>query len=331
MSNITFENISHKFDDKFVINDISLNIEDGSFFTFLGPSGCGKTTLLRILAGFIEPTIGKIKIDDVDITSLPPEKRNIGTVFQNYALFPHMNVEENIMYGLKIKKYSKQKCKEIASHYLNMINMYDYRNRNVNELSGGQQQRVALARSLAIEPRILLLDEPMSNLDISLREGMREELKKLQQQLKITTVFVTHDQNETLSISDFIAVFNNGKCLQVDTPINIYQKPKHRFVAEFVGKTNIITREYLATRNIIINSDEINIRPELIEIQKCETKQGIKATIKKIIFNGSTTEYECFDENQKFIVIELSKVFSTFQIGEIVYLQFDISRQNDEV
>lgn len=329
MSNITLSNISHKYGNDFAVKNINLEIPDGSFYTLLGPSGCGKTTLLRILAGFIEPFEGKILIDSVDITNLPPEKRNIGTVFQNYALFPHMNVEENVLYGLKIKRFSKQKCDEICKYYLDKVNMYPFRKRKINELSGGQQQRVALARSLAIEPKILLLDEPMSNLDVSLREDMREELKKLQNELKITTVFVTHDQNEALSISDYIAVFNNGECLQVDTPLNIYHKPSHQFVAEFVGKTNVLSKVYLSNKGFFIDCDKIFIRPEEIKIKDTKEINNIEATIEKVTFNGSTTEYLCCDKNQKIIVSELSSIDNHKKIGDKTFLTLPKQKINE--
>lgn len=236
---IKFENIEIKYGDYVAIKNLNLTVNEGEFFTMLGPSGCGKTTTLRSLVGFNNPTKGKIFVGKNDVTNLTTEKRGISIVFQSYALFPTMNVYENIAFGLKVKKLSQEyidkKVKEIAAKVqIHPDKLYN----NVSELSGGQQQRVAIARALVLEPKILCLDEPLSNLDAKLRDELRMELKRLQKELKITTIYVTHDQEEALSLSDRIAVFNKGKIEQVGTPFEIYNESKSKFVCEFIGEIN---------------------------------------------------------------------------------------------
>lgn len=218
MGTVTLTNIEKNYGQTRACADISLDIRQGEFFTLLGPSGCGKTTLLRIVAGLIAPDGGSILIGKQDVTDTPTEKRAVGMVFQNYALFPFMTVYENVEYSLKISRLSKAACRERVEKYLEMVQLSGYEKRQISELSGGEQQRVALARSLAMEPKVLLLDEPLSNLDARLRASMRIEIAKIIRNLGITTLFVTHDQTEALSMSDRIAVFNKGKCLQVGTP-----------------------------------------------------------------------------------------------------------------
>ena len=234
MKNIELRKINHYYGKDQALENINLTIEEGEFFTLLGPSGCGKTTILRILGGFIAPSSGSIVVSDKDITNLGPEKRNMGTVFQNYALFPNMTVEENVAYGLKIKKLPKNTIKEKCDFYLELAGLTDYRKKRVDELSGGQQQRVAIARALAIEPTMLLLDEPMSNLDVALRIKMREEIREIQQKIGITTLFITHDQQEALAISDKIAVMDKGRVLQVGTPMEVYKNPANAKQNKFV-------------------------------------------------------------------------------------------------
>lgn len=240
MAYLRIMNLTKVFGEVRAVSNANIEIEKGEFFTFLGPSGCGKTTTLRMIAGFETPTEGKIIMDDKDITYLPPEAKEIGMMFQNYALFPHMTVAENVAYGLKIKKLPKAKIGEQVEHYLTMVGLKGYGKRKINQLSGGEQQRVALARSLAIEPKILLLDEPLSNLDAKMRDEMRFELKRLQHDLKITMLYVTHDQNEALMMSDHIAVFSKGKIQQIGTPSEVYTRPSNSFVADFVGQTNLV-------------------------------------------------------------------------------------------
>ena len=320
MSEIKLCDISHSYNLTPVLKDVNLTIKSGEFFTLLGPSGCGKTTLLRIIAGFITDSKGKIMIDGKDISSLPCEKRNIGFVFQNYALFSHMTVFENVAFGLKTKKLNKKAVEEKTDYYLKLVSMSAYKNRKISELSGGQQQRVALARALAIEPAILLLDEPMSNLDVSLREEMRLELKALQERLKITTVFVTHDQNEALSISDKVAIINDGVCLQCDTPEKIYNFPKNAFIASFLGKTNAVEKSYFNALNIHSDSRFIYIRPEMLLIKNSEEAFTVKVKITKKQFLGNITRYICSDEKTTFTVDELSDISNLKSEGESAFL-----------
>ena len=290
MEKIRFENVSKDFGSGNVLENINLEIEDGELFTFLGPSGCGKTTLLRILAGFEEASQGKVFLGGKDLTNLPPEKRNISMVFQNYALFPNMTVEENVGYGLKLRKYKKEDIEKKVDQYLDMVGMKDYKKRNINQLSGGEQQRVSIARALVIEPNVLLLDEPLSNLDAKLRQEMRAEIRELQRKLKITTIFVTHDQQEAMSISDRIAVFNKGHIIQINRPLELYNKPRNQFVAEFIGKSNIIFKEDY--KNFKIGereSSKISIRPQDFIIGEGE----IEARIKDLEFIGDSILYTC--------------------------------------
>lgn len=240
MSIVHLSEITKRFGDVTAVEDLELTIQEGEFFTFLGPSGCGKTTTLRMIAGFYYPTEGKVKFNDRDMTKVAPEKRNTGMVFQNYALFPHMTVYENVAFGLKVRKIKNTVIKEKVTDVLKKVRLDQYIGRQVSQLSGGQQQRVALARALVIEPDILLLDEPLSNLDARLRDEMRTEILRLQREYGITTIYVTHDQIEALSMSDRIAVFNMGECHQVGTPTEIYNEPVNDFVAEFIGETNLL-------------------------------------------------------------------------------------------
>ncbi|HDJ89604.1 MAG TPA: ABC transporter ATP-binding protein [Thermoprotei archaeon] len=241
MVTVRLKNITKIFEKKVVAADhITLTIRDGEFFTFLGPSGCGKTTLLRIIAGLEYPDEGKVFFDEVDVTELPPYKRETGMVFQNYALWPHMTVYENIAYGLKIRKLSKDEIRREVMEVLDLVKLKGLENRFPTQLSGGQQQRVALARALVIKPKVLLLDEPLSNLDAKLRVEMREEIKQLQRKLGITTIYVTHDQEEAMVISDRIAVMKRGKIMQTGTPEDVYRRPENIFVATFLGRYSLI-------------------------------------------------------------------------------------------
>ncbi|WP_153461821.1 ABC transporter ATP-binding protein [Sediminibacillus terrae] len=241
MSTVNLSTITKRFGNVTAVKELDLKIKEGEFFTFLGPSGCGKTTTLRMIAGFYYPTEGKVKFNEKDMTTVPPEKRNTGMVFQNYALFPHMTVYENVAFGLKVRKTDKKETRSRVEDVLNKVRLGQYIDRQVSQLSGGQQQRVALARALVIEPDILLLDEPLSNLDARLRDEMRNEILRLQREYGITTIYVTHDQVEALTMSDRIAVFNFGECQQVGTPSEIYNKPVNDFVAAFIGETNLFS------------------------------------------------------------------------------------------
>lgn len=240
MSSVEFQGVSKKFGGTVAVEKTDIAIEQGEFFSMLGPSGCGKSTTLRMLAGFIAPTTGRILVNGRDITDLPPEARGIGIVFQNYAIFPHMNVFDNIAFGLVERKQDKATIKRKVEATLAQVGLTGYEGRFERELSGGQKQRVALARVLVIEPEILLLDEPLSALDKQMREEMKFWIKDIQKSIGITTVYVTHDQSEALTMSDRIAVMNEGRMLQVGSPVDIYEKPSSRFIAEFIGDSNLL-------------------------------------------------------------------------------------------
>ena len=237
---IELKNITKSFDGETVLNNISLDIYDNEFLTLLGPSGCGKTTLLRIISGFVQPDEGEVVFMGGDITDVPPHKRNVNTVFQKYALFPHLNVYENVAFPLREKKVPKDEIDKKVKEMLKLVMLSGFEKRNVTSLSGGQQQRVAIARALINHPKVLLLDEPLSALDLKLRKDMQQELKKIQKSTGITFVFVTHDQEEALSMSDTIVVMSEGKIQQIGTPVDIYNEPENAFVADFIGESNII-------------------------------------------------------------------------------------------
>ena len=237
---IQFKNIVKEFDGQLVLKGINLDIYENEFVTLLGPSGCGKTTLLRILGGFLTPDEGQVLFDGEDIGQLPPYKREINTVFQKYALFPHMNVYDNVAFGLKIKKEPKDVIEQKVKRMLKLVGLEEYGQRRVTEMSGGQQQRVAIARALVNEPSVLLLDEPLGALDLKLRKEMQHELKKIQQEVGITFIYVTHDQEEALTMSDKIVVMKDGEIQQIGTPTDIYNEPANEYVARFIGESNII-------------------------------------------------------------------------------------------
>ncbi|GAA4716451.1 ABC transporter ATP-binding protein [Brevibacillus fulvus] len=260
MSSVTLDHVSKRFGNVKGVEDVHITIQSGEFFTFLGPSGCGKTTTLRMIAGFYFPSAGRIQFGQQDVTHLPPHKRNTGMVFQNYALFPHMTVFENIAFGLQVRKLPKQDIKEKVERAQRLVHLEGYGERRIDQLSGGQQQRVALARALVIEPQILLLDEPLSNLDAKLREETRYEIKRLQSELGITTIYVTHDQAEAMSMSDRIMVMQGGEVQQIGTPYEVYHRPVNRFVASFIGETNLWEGKIVATDGNLIR---VQVAPEI--------------------------------------------------------------------
>ena len=240
MADVKLENLAKSYGNTVAVQDVNISIAEGEFFSLLGPSGCGKSTTLRMIAGFVKPDRGQIVIGGADVTNLPPERRDIGIVFQNYAIFPHMHVYDNIAFGLHMRKLDENEIGKRVKKALKQVDLEGYERRFQRELSGGQQQRVALARVLVIEPRILLLDEPLSALDKKLREEMKYWIKALQQELGITTVYVTHDQSEALTMSDRIAVMNEGRIEQVGSPVEVYERPTSRFTTSFIGESNIL-------------------------------------------------------------------------------------------
>ena len=307
MENIRLENVSFSYDKEKILDNINLTLEEKKFNTLLGPSGCGKTTILRLVAGFLTPQEGKILLGDKDITMLPPEKRNISTVFQNYALFQNMSVKQNVAYGLKIRKVPKNIIEEKCNEYLSLVRMEAYANKGIDELSGGQQQRVAIARALATEPKMLLMDEPMSNLDAALRIEMREEIREIQQKIGITTLFITHDQQEALAISDHIAVMSKGKVLQKGSPQEIYFNPINEKVAHAVGAANALTEKQRVVLSKLFGRDMHVLRPESLVLSSCkEEKNSLEGKIVKVQFSGSHTEYQIMIEDAILKIIELN-------------------------
>ena len=278
MASIELEAVSASYGKTPVLTGVDLMLRSGELHTLLGPSGCGKTTILRLVAGFLQPQSGRILVDGRDVTTLAPEKRHMGIVFQSYALFPQMTVAQNIAYGLRIAKIDKPTQKRIVQEWLDLLGLQDFAQRNAMELSGGQQQRVAIARALAPSPSVLLLDEPMANLDEELRVSLREEIKRIQQVTGVTTLFITHDQHEALSISDRISVMNHGAIEQTGTPAEIYEHPRTLFVASFVGDINAI-------------GDQL-IRPEVLRLVDQPTSGSwFKGKVTKALYQGYATDY----------------------------------------
>ena len=303
---ITFEHITKSFDGETVLDDLCLNIKENEFMTLLGPSGCGKTTTLRLLGGFETPDSGRIFFDGKDITTLAPNERKLNTVFQKYALFPHMSIAENIAFGLKISKKSKAYIDDKIKYALKLVNLDGFEHRSVDSLSGGQQQRIAIARAIVNEPKVLLLDEPLGALDLKLRQDMQYELIRLKNELGITFLYVTHDQEEALTMSDSIVVMNQGYIQQIGTPEDIYNEPVNAFVADFIGDSNIIDGimledrmvEILGTRFPCVDEGfgknqpvDVVIRPEDVELVAPE--DGIiQGVVSSIIFKGVHYEIE---------------------------------------
>lgn len=341
---ITCENIIKKYGENIIIPNLDLKIKNGEFFTLLGPSGCGKTTLLRMIMGFNSIEGGTIKFNDTIVNNVPPSKRNIGMVFQNYAIFPHLTVKENIAFGLENRKVPKDEIAKKVDEIIDIVKISDYKDRLPEALSGGQQQRVALARAIVIHPDVLLMDEPLSNLDAKLRVDMRNAIKEIQNQIGITTVYVTHDQEEAMAVSDRIAVMNGGVIQQIGTPQEIYQRPSNLFVASFIGSTNIMKRHISLnngkvtlslSKNYNIEMDNlpkdllnskgkldvtVSIRPEEFIISN--ENEGIKATILSSIFLGINTHYfvEIKDTNETCEIIQESTINNILKPGTDINL-----------
>lgn len=317
---VQFTNVSRQFGEVRAVDRVCIDIEDGEFFSMLGPSGSGKTTCLRLIAGFEQPDSGSIRIHGAEAAGLPPYQRDVNTVFQDYALFPHMNVRDNVAYGLKVKGVGKPERFQRADEALAMVALQGYEARKPMQLSGGQRQRVALARALVNRPRVLLLDEPLGALDLKLREQMQGELKKLQRQLGITFIFVTHDQTEALSMSDRVAVFNQGRIEQVDTPRNLYMKPATRFVAEFVGTSNVLVGDL--AMQLSGSPQPFSIRPEHIRFADgplASHEVAISGVLQDIQYQGSTTRYELILDNGQ--SLSVSQANSQWQDSSTTYQQ----------
>ena len=307
---IEIKGIYKSFDEENVLNNINLTIEKNSFVTILGPSGCGKTTLLKLISGFETPDKGEILIDKQVINNIPPNKRNVNTIFQKYALFPNYNVFENVAFGLRIQKKSKTEIEKEVQKALSLVNMTSFKDKNINDLSGGQQQRVAIARAIVCKPEILLLDEPLGALDLMLRKSMQYELRNLQKELGMTFLYVTHDQEEALTMSDKIVVMNKGKIQQIGTPVEVYDEPNNKFVAEFIGDSNIYEglfikssnskqvifagKEWSVEDNIFEDKEEVDvvIRPEDVILTPFNKEDSFFGTIKSIIYKGSYFELD---------------------------------------
>ncbi len=337
---ISIENAVKRFGKDTIINGLSLDIKPGEFFTLLGPSGCGKTTLLRMIIGFNSIEGGEIKVDQKVINNIPTNKRNMGMVFQNYAIFPHMSVKDNVAFGLKNRKVPASQIEAQVDEILKIVKIDHLKNRMPAKLSGGQQQRVALARAIVIHPEVLLMDEPLSNLDAKLRVEMRNAIKRIQQQIGITTVYVTHDQEEALAVSDRIAVMNGGVIQQIDTPKNIYQRPANLFVSTFIGLSNILSGIALVKNGETsiqiqdysvpmehVSQDvkdgqniKVSIRPEEFIINQADGA-GIPATVKSSVFLGITTHYFVTLANgQEIEVIQNSDIWDIIPDGSDIRL-----------
>jgi putative spermidine/putrescine transport system ATP-binding protein len=318
---VEFSAISRHYGDVRAVDNVSISIAEGEFFSMLGPSGSGKTTCLRLIAGFEQPTSGSIKIFGKEAVGSPPYEREVNTVFQDYALFPHMNVLDNVAYGLRVKGVAKTECHKLAEQALEQVALAKYGGRKPGELSGGQRQRVALARALVNKPRVLLLDEPLGALDLKLREQMQLELKTLHKKLGITFIYVTHDQSEALSMSDRVAVFNHGKIEQLDTPRNLYMQPKTSFVADFVGTSNVINS--VLAHQLTGKNQPFSIRPEHInlDINQLNNKQNdiikVAGEVVDIQYHGATSKIEVSVGSQLLFIVLSNTELSEAELPKI--------------
>lgn len=327
---IKIEHLTKVFGDKVVLDDINLDIRRGEFITLLGPSGCGKTTLLRMIAGFLKPDAGVIMMEGNDISEVPPHRRPLNTVFQRYALFPHLNVYDNIAFGLKLNKVPSAEIESRVRKALKMVSMTDYEDRDVNSLSGGQQQRVAIARAIVNRPKVLLLDEPLAALDLKMRKDMQMELKQMHQELGITFIYVTHDQEEALTLSDTVVVMSDGKIQQIGTPIDIYNEPVNSFVADFIGESNILNGTMVHDREVEFVGHtfecvdegfgdnapvDVVVRPEDIYIIANAENAKFTGVVKSCIFKG--VHYEMFVETDKGYELMLQD-YNAFEVDSTV-------------
>lgn len=346
MSSVFLSNVTKKFGEFHALKPLDLKIQEGEFLTLLGPSGCGKTTTLRLVAGFMRPTSGRIFLGEDDVTNRAPQAREMGMVFQDYALFPHMSIRSNLAFGLVERRYPKEKIRQRVDELLQLVELPDVGDRLPSELSGGQRQRIAVARAVAHPPRVLLMDEPLSALDLKLRESMQVELRRLQQELKITTLFVTHDQTEAMSMSDRIVVMNGGVVEQIGTPTDIYERPKTKFVAQFIGQSNLLDGEVVGTGGAearvrigpftldgVGNADggqvkkgkvTVAIRPEALSIK--HSKDGsaennvLRGCVNSITFTGNLTQVRVSTEWGKELLVETRPADVCVAVGDTVDL-----------
>ena len=332
---IEVQHLSKSFGNKKVLEDISFYIKKGEFITFLGPSGCGKTTLLRMIAGFLQPDEGTILMDGKDIAALPPHKRELNTVFQRYALFPHLDVYENIAFGLKLKGVPEKEIDQRVRKVLKLVAMSDYEDRDIETLSGGQQQRIAIARAIVNQPKILLLDEPLAALDLKMRKDMQIELKEMHRKLGITFIYVTHDQEEALTLSDTIVVMNEGRIQQIGTPTDIYNEPVNCFVADFIGESNILKGQMIRDRRVAFIKHEFDcvdegfgedvpvdvvVRPEDIYFTTDPAKCQFKAKVSSCIFKG--VHYEMWVDTDSGFELMIQD-YDPYPVGSEVMLYID--------
>ena len=325
MAYIRFENLNKSFGDNHVLKDINLDVEKGELVTLLGPSGCGKSTLLRCLSGLEKVTSGKIYLDGVDITNVDPRDRGIGMVFQQYSLFPNMSVKDNVAFGLKMKKVPKDEIDKKVKQMLEIVGLSDKIDQFPMQLSGGQQQRVALARAIVTEPKVLLLDEPLSAIDALLRHNLQIEIRRIQKELNITTIFVTHDQDEAMVMSDTIHLFNAGHVEQSGSPVDLYVTPKTKFTASFIGNYNLFSAaKFGKACGVELDCEDVAIRPEIVKLSKepveCDTCYQLKGTITSFISHGNVIRFRVENED---VWLNSDIVFErelAFDVGDEVYV-----------
>ena len=339
---VKLDKVSKKFGDKTIIDNISLDIYEGEFITLLGPSGCGKTTILRMISGLESVTSGKVYIDNEDVTNVDATKRNVNTIFQNFALFPHMSVWDNINFGLKMHKVEGSEAENRIKNAIKLVKLEGFENRKPSELSGGQQQRVAIARGIVMNHKVLLLDESLASLDLKLKREMQIELKKIQKKLGMAFIYVTHDQDEALTMSDRIAIINNGKIEQLGTPKEIYRSPVTTFVADFIGESNILNGVIKENKDgiAIISIDDFSLkakteykkktnvtvimRPEVINISKRRSLNSLTGKIVDYIYDGSTIKLVVELENKNKTQVKVNLFYAdNFNLGDKVYLSID--------